>query len=197
MGRLVSDLKADLAVLSKVRGKGAMAFVACFCLRAGYQAVVLYRFAAMFNRTWGVFGRVLSRLTYRLNIILNGCDIDPAAQIGPGFKLPHPVGVVIGPAVIGSHVMMLQNTTLGMRHFSDDEMATSSYPHVGDHVTICAGAVISGPVHIGRGATIGANAVVLQNIPADATAVGIPARVLFAKGSDQSLFDLRDQPNMA
>lgn len=175
---LCASLRADMAALPGVPRKGWGAFVVCFLFRAGFSAVVLYRFASACHGRLGFFGHFLERGFFRLNIILNGCDIDTRAKIGPGFKLPHPVGVVIGPVTIGSDVMMLQNTTLGMRHFTDDEGDPAHFPVIGNKVIIGAGAVVSGPVKVGDGAQIGANSVVLKDVPAGATAVGVPARIV-------------------
>jgi serine O-acetyltransferase len=122
----------------------------------------------------------------RLNLMLNGCDIYPNAIIGPGFLIGHPTGVVIGRSTIGSNFRIQQNATLGVRGVWDDptnfladgEFNPASYPTLADNVTVCAGAVVLGNIKIGRGAMIGANAVVLQDVPEDGLAVGVPARII-------------------
>jgi serine O-acetyltransferase len=74
--------------------------------------------------------------------------------------------------------MVLQNVTIGMKRFFDDEAAPDSYPDIGDDVTISSGAAILGGLRIGSGSLIGANAVVLSNIPDGRVAVGAPAKLL-------------------
>ena len=96
---------------------------------------------------------------------------------GRGLRLKHPVGIVIGSGVsIGEHVTIFQNVTLGGRRMGDG--GGEKYPSIGDGTVIFAGAVVLGDVRIGKNCTIGANAVVLQDVPEGATAVGVPARVL-------------------
>ena len=173
---LYQTLQQDMAVLN---ARGANNFWKLLRLlgRAGFLAVVLHRLAAASYKR-GRIGRIGALLLSRLNQFLSGCDISFLAEIGPGFKLSHPQGVVIGLARIGSNVMMLQNTTLGMRHFSDPEEDPASYPVIGDHVVICCGAAVLGSVKVGDHATIGANAVVLVDVPAGVTAIGAPARMI-------------------
>ena len=109
-----------------------------------------------------------------------GCYISPSATIGPGLKLPHPVGIVIGDGVvIGAHARIYQHATLGGRVVGD--MHRNAYPTIGDNVTIFAGACVLGAVKIGDRCTIGANAVLLQDAPSDSVAVGAPARIAAAK----------------
>lgn len=105
-----------------------------------------------------------------------GCYISLRSRIGPGLKLPHPVGIVIGQGVIiGKRCTIYQHVTLGGRRIGD--WRAGAYPVVGDDVTIFAGAAIVGAVSIGDRATIGANAAVLDNIPSEAVAVGVPAQI--------------------
>lgn len=126
----------------------------------------------------GFLGLVLAKIVYRLNAFINGCEIAPRSQIGAGLHIPHPSGIVIGLSTIGTNVRILQNVTLGTRHQGDDSYASRSYPVIEDDVIIGAGAVLMGPIRVGRAAQIGANAVVLEDIPAYTTAVGVPARLL-------------------
>jgi serine O-acetyltransferase len=106
---------------------------------------------------------------------VSGADIDPAAQLGPGLALPHPNGVVIhADAVVGANCMLMQQVTLG-------QLAADGAPRLGDGVYVGAGAKVLGAIHIGDGAAVGANAVVLHDVPARATAVGVPARVIERK----------------
>jgi serine O-acetyltransferase len=103
--------------------------------------------------------------------MVTGSDIDPNATIGRGLSLPHPTGVVVHrDAVIGDNCMIMQQVTIG-------QLAESFAPRIGNGVYIGAGAKVLGGVVIGDRARIGANAVVLCDVPADHVAVGVPARI--------------------
>lgn len=180
---LYRTLRIDMSVLT-VQGQGPLSMLGCLMRRSGFLAVFFHRLAAA-SVTKGLLGRVGASILMRLNIFFNGCDISPRAVIGPGFKLSHPVGVVIGPAVVGSNVMMMQGVTLGMRHFTDAEDDPANYPVIGDNVIISTGAKIIGGIKIGDHALIGANAVVLKDVPPYSTAVGIPARLVNVKSRPQ------------
>ena len=115
-----------------------------------------------------------------MNRFLTGADIACSAEIGEGLSLPHPNGVVIGGlCVIGRNCTIYQQVTLGYR---GDHDPSDGQPRLGDNVLVGAGAKILGPITIGDGARIGANAVVVTDIPAGALAVGVPARVKGAEG---------------
>jgi len=103
--------------------------------------------------------------------------LSPKAQIGADLKLPHAVGIVIGEGVVlGDRVTVYQNVTLGGKVIGDQR--AGNYPTVGDETTIFAGAVIVGRVHVGAKSVIGANSVVLRDVPNDATVAGIPAKII-------------------
>lgn len=180
--KLYDTLMTDLGVLNGTR-RNFLSLLSCFFGRAGFQAVVLYRFAAACHGR-GPLGRLGARFFARLNVWFNACDIDTGSLIGAGLKIPHPCGIVIGLCSIGSHVMILQNVTIGLRRFTDDEMSPGNYPVIGSHVIISSGAAILGGVRIGDHVAVGANAVVLDDIPSYCTAVGIPARITASKGKD-------------
>lgn len=111
-----------------------------------------------------------------LNRRLNGIEIHPAAEIGCNLIIIHPVGIVIGGhCKIGNNVMINQGVSLGYRR---GPIQGDGHPMIEDGVIIGAGAKVLGPICIGEGAVIGANAVVLQSVPPFATAVGIPAKII-------------------
>lgn len=117
------------------------------------------------RRRWAV-------LAHRFWSVVTGADIPLTCRIGGGLLLPHPNGVVIHPdCEIGPNCLLFQQVTLGV--------ANGGLPQLGGHVDVGAGAKILGAVRIGDHAVIGANAVVLCDVPAGATAVGVPARVIF------------------
>lgn len=172
---LCTKLRTDLSKLN-AGGTGWMTFMVCLFTRPGFLAVFLYRLSAS-CLPYGFVGRFFAKFLWRLNVLLCSCDISPRAVIGAGLHLPHPMGVVIGEATLGENVKILQNVALGMRRFTDTDHDPANYPVVGSNVILCAGAVLTGNVKIGHGATIGANAVVTHDVPENATAVGVPARI--------------------
>ena len=135
--------------------------------------IQLYRLAH-----W-LYVRGVPRLPDLLNGInrrLNGIEIHPAAEIGEQLIIIHPVGIVIGGQVkIGRNVQINQGVSLGYRR---GPIPGDGHPSAEDDVIIAAGAKLLGPITIGRGAVIGANAVVLDSVPPYATAVGVPAHIV-------------------
>lgn len=114
----------------------------------------------------------------RRNLSRYGLDIMPSVPIGPGLYIPHPVGTVIMATAIGANFHIISAVTIGMRN-------EHAFPVIGDNVTIGAGARVLGKITIGDGAQIGANAVVITDVPSRATAVGIPARIIPAQRQAQ------------
>jgi len=109
-------------------------------------------------------------LRHRFWSVITGADIPLNSQIGGGLLLPHPNGVVIHPnSVIGPNCLLFQQVTIGS--------AKNGVPQLGGHVDIGAGAKIIGKITLGNDSVVGANAVVLQNVPENCIAVGIPAKI--------------------
>jgi serine O-acetyltransferase len=136
------------------------------------QATLMFRVSQSLGRAWAPLGH----LAKQLNHFVTGADLAWQAEIGPGLVLYHPTGVVIGPHVrSGSGLVLQQGVTIG-----GDGGATGgrgSSPTLGQGVQVGAGARIFGAVRVGDGAVIGANAVVVHDVPADSVAVGVPAVV--------------------
>ncbi len=108
---------------------------------------------------------------------MSGIEIHPGAQIGDFVFIDHGMATVIGEtAVVGDYVKMYHNVTLGG---TGKQQHVKRHPTIEDHVEIGTGAVVLGDITIGHHAKIGANAVVLEDVPPFATAVGIPARIIF------------------
>jgi serine O-acetyltransferase len=135
-----------------------------------------------------------------INKICTGVEIAPSAQIGPGLRLVHGSGIVIGMAsVLGPGCTVYQDVTIGTRYdvpgdAPDDPDAAE--PRLGTGVLVFSGAKILGPVSIGDGAVIGANAVVLQDVPAGKLAVGIPAQVCEPRSAAAPAERARSHPSV-
>lgn len=139
------------------------------------HAIILYRIAHfLYNRKVYFISRAISQLAR----FFTGIEIHPGAKIGKGLFIDHGTGVVIGETTeIGDNVTLYQGVTLG----GTGKDKGKRHPTIENDVIIGAGAKILGPIRIGAGSKIGANAVVLKDVLARATAVGIPARVIFGK----------------
>lgn len=141
-------------------------------LYASFWALAFYRIAHFLFALRLPF---VPRLLGQTARMLTGVEIHPGARLGPGIFIDHGMGVVIGEtAIVGSNALIYHGVTLG----GVDSRPCRRHPLVGDNVVIGAGAKVLGPVTIGDGAKIGAQSVVLANVPANATAVGIPARIV-------------------
>lgn len=128
---------------------------------------------------------------HRISLVFN-VDIHPAAQIGSGILIDHATGVVIGEtSVVGDNVSIMQSVTLGGTGKEDGDR----HPKVGDCVLISAGAKILGNINIGTGAKIGAGSVVLHDVPAHSTAVGVPAKLIGGQLNYQPALEMNHQFN--
>jgi serine O-acetyltransferase len=138
----------------------------------GFHARLVHRLA---HRLWGWGLKWLARFTSHIGRWLTGIEIHPGARIGRRFFIDHGMGVVIGEtAEIGDDVTLYHGVTLGGTTWNQGKR----HPTLGDGVVVGAGAKILGPIHIGNGAKVGSNAVVVKDVPAGCTAVGIPARTV-------------------
>ena len=131
------------------------------------------------HRLWHAGARSLARAGSQLARFMTGVEIHPGARLGRRFFIDHGMGVVIGEtAEIGDDVMLYHGVTLGGRSLAK----VKRHPTLRDGVVVGAGAKILGPVEIGEGTAVGANAVVVKDTPADAIATGVPATVRPRKG---------------
>jgi serine O-acetyltransferase len=136
--------------------------------------------------------KVLARVIMGLSQILTNIDIHPAARIGRRVFIDHGIGIVIGEtSIVGNDVTIYQGVTLGGVNLARGKR----HPTIEDGVVIGSGAKILGNITIGANSKIGANSVVIKNVPADSTAVGIPARVI-KKGPDKSPYSHDKLPNI-
>ena len=142
----------------------------------GIHAIMFHRVAhSLYNRKHFFTARLISQISR----FLTGIEIHPGAQIGRRFFIDHGMGIVIGEtAEIGDDVMLFHQVTLG----GTGKDKGKRHPTVENNVIISAGVKVLGPIVIGENSKIGANAVVLHDIPKNATAVGIPAKVVWING---------------
>jgi serine O-acetyltransferase len=138
----------------------------------GVHALIAHRVAhALWRRGW----RYAARFASFLARLFTNVDIHPGARIGRRFFIDHGAGVVIGEtAEIGDDVTLYHGVTLGGTTWHPGKR----HPTLGDHVVVGAGAKILGAITIGSRVRVGANSVVVKNVPSDRTVVGIPARVV-------------------
>lgn len=130
-----------------------------------------------------IFARKVAVLRHRFWSIVTGADIPVNTSIGGGLLLPHPTGVVIHPRTkIGPNCLIFAGVVIGTRRNGPPE---EEHPTIGGHVDIGANATIIGPVKIGDHAVIGAGAVVLRDVPAWGTAVGVPAVIVSERGAEE------------
>ena len=147
----------------------------------GYHAILFYRFSnAAWRRKWYLLGRLISNFSR----FITGIEIHPGATIGRRFFIDHGMGVVVGEtSEVGDDVTLYQGVTLGGTSLEKGKR----HPTLGNGVIVGSGAQVLGPLNIGGAARIGANAVVLQDVPQGATMVGIPAKIVM--GRDKTLDD--------
>jgi serine O-acetyltransferase len=146
----------------------------------GLHALVWHR--GVVHRLWRANFRWLARWLAHWGRLLTGIEIHPGATIGRRVFIDHGMGVVIGEtAEIGDDTTLYHGVTLGGTSWNKGKR----HPTLGRGVVIGAGAKILGPILIGDGAKIGSNAVVVRNVPAESTAVGIPARVVTSDDRDR------------
>jgi serine O-acetyltransferase len=178
-GRIREDLDAAIERDPAVDSRLEMALAS-----PGLHAVWVHRVShSLWTRPKATFsGRLAARLLSQVSRSVTGVEIHPGAQIGRRFFIDHGMGVVIGEtAEIGDDVLMYHDVTLGGRSMEP----VKRHPTIGNNVTIGAGARILGPLYIGDRVQIGANSIVVRDIPAGAVATGVPVKVRFPdKGED-------------
>ena len=157
--------------------RNAFEVVTCY---PGMHAVWLHRAAhALWRREW----KWLARCVSNFSRWLTGIEIHPGATIGRRFFIDHGMGIVIGEtAEIGDDVTLYQGVTLGGTSWN----AGKRHPTLENGVVVGAGAKVLGPFTVGAGAKIGSNAVVTKAVPAGATAVGIPGRIIMKPDTEAS-----------
>jgi serine O-acetyltransferase len=179
MPGMLNRLREDIAVVFE-RDPAARTTWEVLTCYPGLHALVWHR--AVSHRLWGLGLRWAARWLAHWSRWLTGIEIHPGATIGRRVFIDHGMGVVIGEtAVIDDDCTLYHGVTLGGTSWN----AGKRHPTLGKGVVIGAGAKILGPILVGDGAKIGSNAVVVRDVPAGATAVGIPARILVGRDEAQ------------
>lgn len=170
---MFARLREDISVVFD-RDPAARNFFEVLTTYPGVHAIVIHRVS---HRLWGLGLKWLARWLAHLARWLTGVEIHPGASIGRRVFIDHGMGVVIGEtAEIGDNCTLYHGVTLGGTSWKKGKR----HPTLGRGVIIGAGAKVLGPINLGEGAKVGSNAVVVKDVPAGATAVGIPARILDA-----------------
>jgi serine O-acetyltransferase len=175
--RILAEVRADVCA-ARDRDPAAQG-VSTFEILAGWagvQALLAHRVAHALREA-GV--PLLPRAIAYLSRAVTGVEIHPAARIGPEFFIDHGSGVVIGEtAEIGRRVTLYQGVTLGGTGFQRGKR----HPTLGENVTVGSGAKLLGPIAVGAGAKIGANTVVVEDVPPNSTVVGNPGHPVKVEG---------------
>ena len=167
---VVASVREDLAAAHR-RDPAATDDLAILLTSPGLHAIWTHRVA---HRLWARGVKLPALILAQGARSLTGVEIHPGATVGRRFFIDHGMGVVVGEtAEVGDDVMLYHGVTLGGRSME----RVKRHPTVEDGATIGAGARVLGPIVIGREAQIGANAVVVKDVPAQATAIGVPATV--------------------
>jgi len=175
--RVVGEVGSDVATARErdpaARRAGTLEILGSW---AGVQALLAHRLAhALHDADVPLAPMTIAYLSRSFT----GIEIHPAARIGDDFFIDHGSGVVIGEtAEIGDRVTLYQGVTLGGTGFQRGKR----HPTVGDNVTVGSGAKLLGPIEVGHGAKVGANTVVIEDVPANSTVVGNPGHTVKVEG---------------
>lgn len=173
--RLRSRIKKDIRVIFE-RDPAARSVIEVVCCYSGLHAIWLHRIShKLYLKGWVLLPRMISNL----GRFLTGIEIHPGATIGEGLFIDHGTGIVIGEtAELGKNVTLYQGVTLG----GTGKEKGKRHPTIGNNVVVASGAKVLGSFTVGDHAKIGAGSVVLKAVPAYATVVGIPGRVVVMHG---------------
>jgi serine O-acetyltransferase len=178
MSETINYIKSDLY---RYCGRVSLSlFLKHYYINPGFKFMVWHRIAHN-SRAKGKFIYIIPWLMLRRLMIKYGYDIPAETIIGKGFYIGHFGGVVISPkAIIGENCNISHGITIGYT----SRGKRKGYPRLGDNIYIGPGSVITGNINIGKNAAIGANSVVIEDLPENAVAVGIPARIISLNGSE-------------
>ena len=174
---MLNPLRADLAIIRErdPAARGPLEILLCY---PGFQALTLHRLSHRLWRSWLPL-KLPARLLSQLGRGLTGVEIHPGARIGHGVFIDHGMGVVIGEtAEVGDRCLLYQGVTLG----GTGKDHGKRHPTLANNVVVGAGAKVLGAIEVGANTRIGAGSVVVRNVEADCTVVGIPGRVIHQSG---------------
>lgn len=176
-------LAADLQAEFDARG-GRFSKVYILVFHTGFHLVVLVRLQSFLRRV-PTIGPALARVLFMITSLLRGCEISPASVIGPGFRVGHPLGIVVGSDVrAGRNLAVMHHATIGgRRNVSSPHPAVQS---IGDNVVVGTGAILLGDIVVGSHAVIGAQALVLDDVPEHGVVVGNKGRAISKKQNHDS-----------
>jgi len=168
-------LKSDFAII-KERDPAAIGLWEIIFCYPGFQALVMHRIS---HKLWTYNLPFFPRLISHITRFLTGVEIHPGAQIGKGVFIDHGMGVVIGEtSEIGDRCLLYQGVTLG----GTGKESGKRHPTLESNVVVGAGAKVLGGIYVGTNTRIGAGSVVVKNVDANSTVVGIPGRIVHQSG---------------
>ena len=172
---MLQAIKTDIAIIRE-RDPAARGLAEILLCYPGLHALCLHRIS---HKLWHLGLPLLPRLLSQLGRLLTGVEIHPGARIGSGVFIDHGMGVVIGEtAVIGNRCLLFQGVTLG----GTGKQTGKRHPSLGENVVVGAGAKVLGAITVGANTRIGAGSVLLRDVEADCTVVGVPGRVIHQSG---------------
>ena len=172
---MLHSLRADIAIIRDrdPAARGVLEILLCY---PGLHALCLHRLS---HRLWRAGLPLIPRLMSQLGRLVTGVEIHPGARIGQGVFIDHGMGVVIGEtAVVGNRCLLYQGVTLG----GTGKQSGQRHPVLSENVVVGAGAKVLGGISVGANTRIGAGSVLLRDVDADCTVVGVPGRVIHQSG---------------
>ncbi len=174
----------DVAALRGGTGTSWVAILARLPFVPGVLATLILRAQQVLHRSGR---RRLALLLQTIGNVVVGADFGPGMVIGKGLRLMHPNGVTMGwGARIGDNVTLAGGVTLAARYYDEVEGTEQAFPIVEDNVMLGAHAVLVGGVRIGRNSVVGANSVVLSDVPPNTVVLGVPARKVGTRNPDEA-----------
>ena len=184
---LIANIRKDIKTVFD-HDPAAVSTLEVLLAYPGFHARQLHRLAHTLFR-WHI--PILPRLVSHLSRFLTGIEIHPGAKIGKGFFIDHGMGVVIGEtSEIGDNVTLYQGVTLG----GTSHQRAKRHPTLGNNVVVGVGAQLIGDITIGDNAKVGAGSVVITSVPANATVVGVPGRVVALRNPDTDTVERLPDP---
>ena len=184
---LIASIKRDIKAAFE-HDPAAISSLEVLLAYPGFHARQFHRLAhSLFRWHIPVFPRLISHISR----FLTGIEIHPGAKIGEGFFIDHGMGVVIGEtSEIGDNVTLYQGVTLG----GTSQQRRKRHPTLGNNVVVGVGAQLIGDITIGDNAKVGAGSVVVTSVPANATVVGVPGRVVAIRRPDTDTIEKLPDP---